>query len=230
MKLFEHNADAPVLEKLTRSNEDGKRIYRTPTGEGYPSVTTVLGILGKEDIAKWRKRVGEEEANRISTQAARRGTAVHKLCEDYLDNDPDYSKKHMPANIQMFNTMKPILDERINNIWYQECFLYSNELQTAGQVDCIGEWDGELAVVDFKTSRKLKKEEWILNYFMQVSFYAKAFEEMTGTPVKKGVVFIGVDNEDPQVFEFNTEDYLDHFRAVRETYKELYEKDKVHNL
>ena len=230
MKLFEHNADAPVLEKLTRSNEDGKRIYRTPTGEGYPSVTTVLGILGKEDIAKWRKRVGEEEANRISTQAARRGTAVHKLCEDYLDNDPDYSKKHMPANIQMFNTMKPILDERINNIWYQECFLYSNELQTAGQVDCIAEWDGELAVVDLKTSRKLKKEEWILNYFMQVSFYAKAFEEMTGTPVKKGVVFIGVDNEDPQVFEFNTEDYLDHFRAVRETYKELYEKDKVHNL
>ena len=230
MKLFEHNADAPVLEKLTRSNEDGKRIYRTPTGEGYPSVTTVLGILGKEDIAKWRKRVGEEEANRISTQAARRGTAVHKLCEDYLDNNPDYSKKHMPANIQMFNTMKPILDERINNIWYQECFLYSNELQTAGQVDCIAEWDGELAVVDFKTSRKLKKEEWILNYFMQVSFYAKAFEEMTGTPVKKGVVFIGVDNEDPQVFEFNTEDYLDHFRAVRETYKELYEKDKVHNL
>jgi hypothetical protein len=230
MKLFEHNADAPVLEKLTRSNEDGKRIYRTPTGEGYPSVTTVLGILGKEDIAKWRKRVGEEEANRISTQAARRGTAVHKLCEDYLDNDPDYSKKHMPANIQMFNTMKPILDERINNIWYQECFLYSNELQTAGQVDCIAEWDGELAVVDFKTSRKLKKEEWILNYFMQVSFYAKAFEEMTGTPVKKGVVFIGVDNEDPQVFEFNTKDYLDHFRAVRETYKELYEKDKVHNL
>ena len=230
MKLFEHNADAPVLEKLTRSNEDGKRIYRTPTGEGYPSVTTVLGILGKEDIAKWRARVGEEEANRISTQAARRGTAVHKLCEDYLDNDPDYSKKHMPANIQMFNTMKPILDERINNIWYQECFLYSNELQTAGQVDCIAEWDGELAVVDFKTSRKLKKEGWILNYFMQVSFYAKAFEEMTGTPVKKGVVFIGVDNEDPQVFEFNTEDYLDHFRAVRETYKELYEKDKVHNL
>ena len=230
MKIFEHYADAPVLEKLTRANIDGKRIYQTPTGEGYPSVTTVLSILGKEDLAAWRRRVGEEEANRISTQAARRGTAVHKLCEDYLNNNPDYKNKHMPANIDMFSKMRPILDERINNIWYQECFLYSNELQTAGQVDCIAEWDGELAVVDFKTSRKLKKEEWILNYFMQVSFYAKAFEEMTGTPVKKGVVFIGVDNEDPQVFEFNTEDYLDHFRAVRETYKELYEKDKVHNL
>lgn len=230
MKLFEHNSDAPVLEQLTRSNIDGKRIYQTPSGEGYPSVTTVLGILGKEDLMAWRRRVGEEEANRISTQAARRGTAVHKLCEDYLDNNPDYSKKHMPANIQMFNTMKPILDEKINNIWYQECFLYSNELQTAGQVDCICEWNGELAVVDFKTSRKLKKEEWILNYYMQVSFYAKAFEEMTGTQINKGIVFIGVDNEDPQVFEFNPNDYIEHFKAVRETYKELYEKDKVHNF
>jgi CRISPR/Cas system-associated exonuclease Cas4 (RecB family) len=230
MKLFEHNSDAPVLEQLTRSNVDGKRIYQTPSGEGYPSVTTVLGILGKEDLMAWRRRVGEEEANRISTQAARRGTAVHKLCEEYLNNNPDYSKKHMPANIQMFNAMKPILDEKINNIWYQECFLYSNELQTAGQVDCICEWNGELAVVDFKTSRKLKKEEWILNYYMQVSFYAKAFEEMTGTQINKGIVFIGVDNEDPQVFEFNPNDYIEHFKAVRETYKELYEKDKVHNF
>ena len=230
MKIFEHYADAPVLEKLTRANIDGKRIYQTPTGEGYPSVTTVLSILGKEDLAAWRRRVGEEEANRISTQAARRGTAVHKLCEDYLNNNPDYKNKHMPANIDMFSKMRPILDERINNIWYQECFLYSNELQTAGQVDCIAEWDGELAVVDFKTSRKLKKEEWILNYYMQVSFYAKAFEEMTGTKINKGVVFIGVDNEDPQVFQFDTNDYIDHFKAVRETYKELYEKDTVHNL
>lgn len=230
MKLFEHNAEAPVLPKLTRASVDGKRIYQTPTGEGYPSVTTVLGILGKESLMAWRKRVGEEEANRISTQAARRGTAVHKLCEDYLDNDPDFSKKHMPSNIHMFNTMKPILDANINNIWYQECFLYSDELQTAGQVDCIGEWNGELAVIDFKTSRKLKKEEWILNYYMQVAFYAKAFEDMTGVPIKKGVVFIGVDGNDPQTFEFNTADYLDHFAAVRETYKELYEKDKVHNI
>lgn len=230
MKLFEHNSEAPVLEKLTRSNEDGKRIYRTPTGEGYPSVTTVLSILGKEDLQKWRDRVGHEEANRISTQAARRGTAVHKLCEDYLNNEDDFKSRHMPSNIEMFNTMKPILDEKINNIWYQECFLYSNTLATAGQVDCIAEWDGELSVIDFKTSRKPKKEEWILNYYMQVAFYAKAFEEMTGNPVKKGVVFIGVDGHEPQIFEFNTADYLDHFQAVRETYKELYEKDKVYNI
>jgi genome maintenance exonuclease 1 len=231
MKLFEHNSEAPVLEKLTRAAVDGKRIYKTPSGKGYPSVTTVLGILGKEDLQKWRDRVGHVEANKISTQASRRGTAVHKLCEDYLDNDPKYAMKHMPSNVHLFNTMKPILDERINNIWYQECFLYSNELQTAGQVDAIAEWDGELAVVDFKTSRKPKKEEWILNYYMQVSFYAFAFEEMTGIPVKKGVIFIGVDGNEPQVFEFDTTVYVDHFRAVRETYKEMYEKEKtVHNI
>jgi len=227
---FEHNSEAPVLEKLTRASVDGKRIYQTPSGAGYPSVTTVLGILGKEDIQKWRDRVGHAEANKISTQASRRGTAVHKLCEDYIDNDPDYSKKHMPSNIQMFNAMKPILDASINNVWYQECFLYSNELQTAGQVDCIAEWNGELAVIDFKTSRKVKKEEWILNYYMQVAFYAKAFEDMTGIPIKKGVIFIGVDDNEPQVFEFNTEDYLEHFKAVRETYKGMYEKDAVHNI
>jgi len=229
MKLFEHNSEAPALPKLTRAAVDGKRIYQTPSGKGYPSVTTVLGILGKEDIQKWRDRVGHAEANKISTQASRRGTAVHKLCEDYLDNDPDFSKKHMPANVHLFNTMKPILDNQINNIWYQECFLYSDELQTAGQVDCIGEWNGELAVIDFKTSRKVKKEEWILNYYMQVAFYAKAYEDMTGIPIRKGVIFIGVDDNEPQVFEFDTREYLDHFKAVRQTYKELYEKDTVRN-
>jgi hypothetical protein len=135
----------------------------------------------------------------------------------------------MPANVHLFNTMKPILDNQINNIWYQECFLYSDELQTAGQVDCIGEWNGELAVIDFKTSRKVKKEEWILNYYMQVAFYAKAYEDMTGIPIRKGVIFIGVDDNEPQVFEFDTREYLDHFKAVRQTYKELYEKDTVRN-
>jgi len=231
MKLkFDHNSEAPVLEKLTRASVDGKRIYQTPSGKGFPSVTTVLGILGKEEIQKWRDRVGHVEANKISTQAATRGTAVHKLCEDYIDNDPDFSKKHMPSNVHMFNTMKPILDASINNVWYQECFLYSNELETAGQVDCIGEWNGELAVIDFKTSRRPKKEEWILNYYMQVSFYAKAFEEMTGHKVNKGVIFIGVDGSEPQVFEFNPDDYVEHFKAVRETYKGMYEKDKVRNI
>ena len=176
----------------------------------------------------WRKRVGAEVANKISTQASRRGTAVHKICENYIDNKEDWQKGVQPANMFLFNTMKKVLDEKVNNVWFQECYLYSDEYQTAGQVDCIGEWEGELAVIDFKTSRRVKKEEHILGYFMQVAFYGKAFTEMTGTPVKKGVVFIGVDDNEPQTFVFDIDDYLEHFKAVREKYSELHEKNKIH--
>lgn len=223
---FNHGIELP---KISRENIDGVRKYLTPTGNAYPSVTTVLGILGKKELMEWRKRVGEEEANKISRQASTRGTAVHKLCEDYLDNKEDYSKKHMPANIHMFNTMKPLLDEKINNVWFQESFLYSNEFKTGGQVDCIAEFEGELSVIDFKTSRRVKKADGILSYFMQVSFYAKAFEEMTGTPIRKGIVLIGVDDSEPQVFAIDPNDYVEHFKAVRETYSKLYEKDTLHN-
>ena len=227
--MFTHANHGIELPTLTRKTTESGRRYFTPTGEAYPSVTTVLGILGKKELMEWRKRVGAEEANRISRQAANRGTAVHKLCEDYIDNVDDYNKKHMPANIHMFNTMKPLIDEKINNIWFQEAFLYSDELQTAGQVDCIAEFEGELSVIDFKTSRRLKSPDKIQNYFMQVSFYAKAFEERTGTPIRKGVVLIGVDDSEPQTFVIDTEEYIEHFKAVREAYRNLYEKDTVHN-
>jgi len=223
---FDHKIDLP---QLTRKTTESGRKYFTPSGDAYPSVTTVLGILGKKELMEWRKRVGEEEANKISRQASGRGTAVHKLCEDYLDNKEDYSKKHMPVNIHMFNTMKPLLDKKINNVWFQESFLYSNELKTGGQVDCIAEFEGELSVIDFKTSRRVKKADDILGYFMQVSFYAKAFEEMTGTPIRKGVILIGVDDSEPQIFVIDPDDYVDHFKAVRETYSKLYEKDTLHN-
>lgn len=224
-KHFEHGIDLP---KLTRKTTEEGRRYFTPTGEAYPSVTTVLSILSKAGIIAWRKRVGEDVANRISSQASRRGTAVHKICENYIDNKEDWKEGVQPSNMYMFNSMKPVLDDKISNVWFQECFLYSDELQTAGQVDCIGEWEGELAVIDFKTSRRLKKESDITGYFMQVAFYAKAFTEMTGQEVNKGVVFIGVDDNDPQTFVFDTNEYLDHFKAVREKYSELHEKEKIH--
>jgi len=225
---FEHYDHGIELPKLTRKTTEEGRKYFTPTGEAYPSVTTVLGVLSKDSIMAWRKRVGAEVANKISTQASRRGTAVHKICENYIDNKEDWQKGVQPANMFLFNTMKKVLDEKVNNVWFQECYLYSDEYQTAGQVDCIGEWEGELAVIDFKTSRRVKKEEHILGYFMQVAFYGKAFTEMTGTPVKKGVVFIGVDDNEPQTFVFDIDDYLEHFKAVREKYSELHEKNKIH--
>jgi genome maintenance exonuclease 1 len=220
--MFNHVEHDIVLPKLTRKTTEEGRRYFTPDGNAYPSITTVLGVLSKDGIIEWRKRVGEEEANRISRQAATRGTAVHKLAEDYLDNLPDWNKGAMPANLASFNDLKTILDERLNNIYFQEEFLYSDRLKCAGQVDCIAEFDGQLSIVDFKTSRKPKKEEWITSYFIQASFYAAAFYERTGIPIKQGVILITVDGNEPQVFKVNTYDYLEHFLSVRKKYKEIH--------
>jgi len=220
--MFHHENHGIELPKVTRETTPSGRKYFTPEGNTYPSITTVLSILGKDAIKKWRERVGEEEANRISTQAGVRGTAVHQLAEDYLNNEEDWSKGAMPSNLFSFNQIKPILDANINNIWFQEEFLYSDKLQCAGQVDCIAEYDGKLSIIDFKTSRKAKKEEWIQNYFIQTAFYAAAFYERTGIAIKQGVIIITVDNDEPQVFKVNTFDYLRHFKAVRDKYKQLH--------
>lgn len=222
--MFTHVDHGIVLPTLTRQTTESGRKYFTPEGNAYPSITTVLSILGKEEIIAWRKRVGEEEANRISRQASTRGTAVHKLAEDYVDNKPDWKGKHMPSNIATFNTLRPILDARLNNIWMQEVFLYSDKLKTAGQVDCIGEWDGVLSIIDFKTSKRVKKEEDITNYFIQMCFYAAAFLERTGIAIKQAVVVMAVDDNEPLIFKVNTFDYLDHFISVRKKYKEMHEK------
>jgi hypothetical protein len=227
--MFDHVEHGVELPTLTRKTTEEGRRYFTPDGSAYPSITTVLSILSKQAIIEWRKRVGEEEANRISRQASGRGTAVHKICEDYIDNVENWKGKHQPSNLFMFNTLKPVLDKKINNIWFQEVYLYSDKLKTAGQVDCIAEFEGELSVIDFKTSRRVKSEDNIQNYFMQVSFYAAAFYEMTGIPIKQGVILIAVDDSEPQVFKFNTYDYLEHLVQVRKKYRALHEKTQVHN-
>ena len=194
------------------------RTYVTPEGEKYPSITTVLSILNKDGLIAWRKRVGEEQANRISTQAATRGTAVHKLAEDYLNNESDWSKKAMPSNLFSFNQIKPILDERVNNIWAQEVALYSDKFRIAGRVDCIAEFDDELTIIDFKTARKPKKEEWIQGYFIQAAFYAAAFFERTGIPIRKFAIIVAVDDHEPQVFTGNTYQYLSSLYDIRKRF------------
>ena len=222
--MFNHVDHGIELPKLTRQTTESGRKYFTPDGNAYPSITTVLSILSKQAIMEWRKRVGEEEANKISRQAAGRGTAVHKLAEDYLDNAEDWKGKAMPANVASFMDIKPILDKSINNIWMQETFLYSDKLKCAGQVDCIAEFDGELSIIDFKTSRRVKKKEDITSYFIQMFFYAAAFLERTGIPIKQGVIIMSVDGNEPLVFKIPVFDYMDHFLSVRKKYKEMYEK------
>ena len=221
--MFTHVDHGITLPKMTRKTTEKGRKYFTPDGNAYPSITTVLNILSVDSIMKWRKRVGEEEANKISHQAATRGTSVHKLAEDYIDNVDDWKGKAMPNNLYTFSHLKDIIDNRLNNVWFQEEYLYSDRLKCAGQVDCIAEFDGELSIVDFKTSRKPKKIEWITNYFIQASFYAAAFYERTGVPIRQGVILITVDHNEPQVFKINTHEYLQRFLDVRQKYRELKE-------
>ena len=221
MKKFTHVDHGIELPKLTRKTTEEGRRYFTPDGEAYPSVTTVLSILSKDSIKAWRDRVGHDVADKISRQASGRGTAVHKLCEDYIDNLEDWKGKAVPANLFTFNTIRPIIDKQIDNVWFQEEFLYSDKLKTAGQVDCIAEFDGELSIIDFKTSKRPKSEDKITNYFMQTAFYAAAFYERTGVPIKQGVILIAVDDSEPQIFKIGTYDYLEHFLQVRKKYGEL---------
>ncbi len=215
--MFNH-VNMEALPELDCETLPTGRTYITPEGNKYPSITTVLSLLSKDGILAWRKRVGEETANKISTQAATRGTAVHQLAEDYLNNKEDWSKGAMPANLFSFNQIKPILDKRVNNVWAQEVPLYSDKFMVAGRVDCIAEFDGELTIIDFKTSRKPKKEEWVQNYFIQASFYAAAFYERTGIPIKKFAIVITVDGSEPQVFTGNTFKYLQKLYDVRQRF------------
>ena len=155
--------------------------------------------MSEEAIQAWRARVGEEEANRISTQASTRGTKVHNIIEEYLKNNPDYLKDELPHNIQTFKDLQPILDECVTKIYRQEAPLYSKHLGVAGRVDLVGQWKGIDSIIDWKTSRKFKKKEWISSYFMQCAAYAIMWEERTGQPMKQLVVCIAGDMG-PQIF------------------------------
>jgi genome maintenance exonuclease 1 len=197
---------------------DGSRKYFTESGAAYPSVTTVLGYQTRDSIMQWRKRVGEEEANKISRQASTRGTKIHLLCENYIDNEEvDISKLSM-LDLAMWNSFKPVLS-RIDNIHAQEIALYSDHLRLAGRVDCIAEFDGKLSIIDFKTSRKPKKKEWIDNYFAQAAAYSIMYEERTGTPINRSVILIAVEDEEPQIFIERRDNYVHHLLHARDLYE-----------
>lgn len=198
MKFLHEDVDLGYCD-LEAVTTDKGRHYEDPDGNKYPSITTVLSILSEEAIQAWRARVGEEEANRISTQASTRGTKVHNIIEEYLKNNPDYLKDELPHNIQTFKDVQPILDECVTKIYRQEAPLYSKHLGVAGRVDLVGQWKGIDSIIDWKTSRKFKKKEWISSYFMQCAAYAIMWEERTGQPMKQLVVCIAGDMG-PQIF------------------------------
>lgn len=203
--------------KLERDTlPDGTRYYKTPSGNKYPSVTTVTGLHSAEGIAAWRKRVGEAEANRIGSIAAARGTRIHTLCENYLlGNELEYKN---PMDKEMFMSMTYFMDS-IDNIHALEEPLYSDHLQVAGTVDCIAEFQGKLSIIDFKSSSKPKERDDIHNYFMQTAAYAVAFEERTKIPVSQLVIIMGVDADDPRLFVEKRDNWVGGFKRLRLQYK-----------
>lgn len=196
---------------------DGVRFYNTPTGERYPSITTMLGWHGRQKIQEWRNRVGHEQATTIARVAAGRGTGLHLASEQYLNNQtPDIKS---PLVREMFNKFRPYLD-RINNIHIQETPLFSNHLRLAGTVDCIAEWDGKLAIIDFKTSTREKKKDWIENYFMQCAAYAIMYEELAFIPINKLVVLVAVEEDNTvQVFEERRDNWTEQLIKLRDAYE-----------
>ena len=199
MHIFDHVGLDPV--EMNAEMIDGKRYYLTPSGNQYPSITTVISNNAKKQagLAKWRKRVGMEVAQAKTTRASGRGTRYHKLVEDYINNELDRKKyKDMPLPWIMFDSSVPILN-KINKVYIQEAALYSDYLQVAGRVDCIGEYDGELAIIDFKTSAEPKKEAWLYDYYVQETAYACCLQELYGITVKKLVTIVACENSDVQV-------------------------------
>jgi len=211
-KDFLHNfVDLPDLETVS---VDGKRHYVTPEGT-FPSVTTVLSEkLSKDGLEAWRLRVGEEEARKISTQAANRGTAIHALAESYLLNNKDWKKGAMPANLDTFSRIKPHLDLNVGTIYGVEVPLWSSKLKTAGRTDLIAGWKGINSIIDFKTSRKLKAENQIEGYFIQATCYSLMAEERTSLKVPQIVIIVAVDHEDTQVFVKNRDDYVERTLSI----------------
>ncbi len=193
------------LQPLEATTTSAGRMYHTPDGD-MPSITTVLSRLSHPGIMKWRRRVGEEEANKISRKASFRGTRIHKLCEDYINNkEPEFRSL---LDKEMFLSVKPLLDGFVGTVYGQELSLYSKYLGIAGTADLISEWNGKLSIIDFKSSLKPKKREWIDNYFYQCTAYCVMFEELTGIPVNRFVVVIGVDQDEPQTFHGKRDDNI----------------------
>jgi len=194
--------------ELEKKESDGMRLYNLPNGDWVPSITTVTSFYNREIFVKWRKRIGLEEANRITKKATARGTDFHQVCQDYLENKELNWDDYKPLSKFMFFHAKPYLD-KINNIHAIERTLYSEYLGLAGRVDCIGEYEGELAVIDFKTSEKIKPEEWLENYFVQEMFYGSAYYELTEIPIVKLITIMVTPGGDVKVFDKrNKNDYI----------------------
>ena len=197
------------LPEVTTETINRKRFYVTPEGNKYPSITTVLSTRKKEGLFEWRKRVGNDVANYVARTSASRGTKVHHMCEDYLNNEFD-EEKHKKDFLPfcLFNQLKDQALCNLNNIYAQEAGLYSDKYKVAGRVDCIAEYKDTLSIIDFKTSSRERSDDWNENYYIQGSAYAEMFEERTKIKIDQVVILVVTEDGTVQEFVKNKQDYL----------------------
>ena len=237
MKRFNHvSVELPKLETITI---DRKRFYVTPQENYYPSITTVLSIRKKEGLMEWRKRVGDKVANYVAGKAAARGTKVHHMCEDYLNNVsldyPEKWKKHEKDFLPLclFNQLKDKALENISDIYAQECGLYSDKYMVAGRVDCIAKYNDVLSIIDFKTSTKERSDAWNENYYIQGSANAEMFSELTGIDISQVVILVVTEDGTVQEFIKQKSDFLDALTDSVDEWKKQNETDNtgrpIHN-
>ena len=229
-KIHEFKREIKYVPELSTQNVDRKRYYVTPKKLLYPSITTVLSQRGKQGLFEWRKRVGEEVANHITRTSASRGSAVHQMCEDYLMNKHIYNptdfEKHSQRHFLgycLFNRLKEEVLQNIDNIYAQETTLWSDRLMVAGRVDCIAKYKDIPTIIDFKTSRSERNDEWNENYYIQATAYSEMFEERTGMNIDQ--IAILVVTEDGTVQEFVKEKH-DYLNSLVETIAEWNEQNK----
>ena len=215
LKLFEP-------KPLKRINEDGKRLYVTENGEKYPSVTSALGALSRKKIWEWRKRVGAEAANKISTQASRAGTAVHQVAEDYILGQ--MKEDVNPIALNTFRTIQPYLDEHVDEIYGVELQMYSDELKTAGTSDLICRYAGENTILDFKTAKRWKSKDEIHSYFMQGAAYATMVKEHYDMDIDRIVILMAVGGGEGAIV-FN--EPLEDWQPMTRKFFDLYHKGKL---
>lgn len=223
VKTFDH-LDFPSDRFIgaERVETEKMRMYRTPEGNLYPSVTSILGCQPKPELEAWVKAVGEKEAAFVSSRAAHRGSHLHNMAEDYLNNRFD-PKKVNPIVLQDFLPIKKVLDEHVNNVFHTELQMWSDSLRAAGTADLIAEYDGILSLIDFKTSRRLKYDSDILDYYMQESAYCVMAFERFGIVLKDIITIMMVDGDPrPLVFKKKAVDYLDKFIEVRKLFTKLH--------
>lgn len=194
---FKHTKVAGLDYHLPAVTTDLGRWYETPEGKRYPSASSVAGILNREAIAKWRARVGADEADKKTKKGADRGTYVHLLCEQYLLNTMSLQTRlgMMPTMKELFLQVKKLFDLHISEVYCIEQALYSDRLRIAGRCDAIVIWDGIPVILDIKTAGYIKPEAWIQNYFVQTTAYAEMFEERTGIPINHVVLATAVEGE-----------------------------------